>query len=131
MAKRSLCLPLMITPFFGIVDAGIDVILVGDSASNVIAGHETTLPITLDQMIYHLTLLFVQLEELWLWSIFLLELIKPILKRLKSAIKIMKESGGHAVKLEGGIQEKQSIERILQVWDSCHGSFGLNPTIHL
>ena len=97
--------------FAGIVDsAGIDVILVGDSASNVIAGHETTLPITLDQMIYHASSVVRAAKR----ALVVVDLPfgtyqADSKEALKSAIKIMKESGGHAVKLEGGIHEKQSI----------------------
>src|SRR6056300_170498 len=99
----------------GIVDqAGIDVILVGDSASNVMAGHETTLPITLDQMIYHASAVVRAVDR----ALVVVDL--PFgsyqgnsKEALSSAIRIMKESGGHAVKLEGGIEILTSIERIL------------------
>ena len=115
--------------FAGIVDtAGIDVILVGDSASNVIAGHETTLPITLDQMIYHASAVVRAAKR----ALVVVDLPfgtyqADSKEALKSAIKIMKESGGHAVKLEGGIQEKQSIERILQAGIPVMGHLGLTP----
>jgi 3-methyl-2-oxobutanoate hydroxymethyltransferase len=115
--------------FAGIVDsAGIDVILVGDSASNVIAGHETTLPITLDQMIYHASSVVRAAKR----ALVVVDLPfgtyqADSKEALKSAIKIMKESGGHAVKLEGGIQEKQSIERILQAGIPVMGHLGLTP----
>jgi 3-methyl-2-oxobutanoate hydroxymethyltransferase len=115
--------------FAGIVDAaGIDVILVGDSASNVIAGHETTLPITLDQMIYHASSVVRAAKR----ALVVVDLPfgtyqADSKEALKSAIKIMKESGGHAVKLEGGIHEKQSIERILQAGIPVMGHLGLTP----
>lgn len=115
--------------FAGLVDAaGIDVILVGDSASNVIAGHETTLPITLDQMIYHASSVVRAAKR----ALVVVDLPfgtyqADSKEALRSAIKIMKESGGHAVKLEGGIQEKQSIERILQAGIPVMGHLGLTP----
>ena len=115
--------------FAEIVDAaGIDVILVGDSASNVIAGHETTLPITLGQMIYHASSVVRAAKR----ALVVVDLPfgtyqADSKEALKSAIKIMKESGGHAVKLEGGIQEKQSIERILQAGIPVMGHLGLTP----
>src|SRR5579864_1629358 len=94
--------------------AGIDVILVGDSASNVMAGHETTLPITLDQMIYHASSVMRGVNR----ALVVVDL--PFgsyqgnsKEALNSAVRIMKEAGAHAVKLEGGKQVKESIERIL------------------
>jgi 3-methyl-2-oxobutanoate hydroxymethyltransferase len=98
-----------------IVDtAGVDVILVGDSASNVMAGHETTLPITLDQMIYHASGVVRAIER----ALVVVDLPfgsyqSDPKEALRSSIRIMKESGGHAVKLEGGSEIKQSIKRIL------------------
>jgi 3-methyl-2-oxobutanoate hydroxymethyltransferase len=98
-----------------IVDgAGIDVILVGDSASNVMAGHETTLPITLDQMIYHAASVVRAVER----ALVVVDLPfgsyqSDPKEALRSAIRIMKESGGHAVKLEGGKEIKDSVKRIL------------------
>jgi len=95
-----------------IVDgAGIDVILVGDSASNVMAGHETTLPITLDQMIYHAASVIRGIER----SLVVVDLPfgsyqSDPKEALRTAIRIMKESGGHAVKLEGGKEIKDSIK---------------------
>src|SRR6056300_958427 len=95
-----------------IVDAaGIDVILVGDSASNVMAGHETTLPITLDQMIYHASSVVRAINR----ALVVVDLPfgsyqSDSKNALDSAIRIMKESGAHAVKLEGGYQAKESIE---------------------
>lgn len=112
-----------------IVDAsGVDVILVGDSASNVMAGHETTLPITLDQMIYHA-------------SSVVRGIVRPLIvvdlpfgsyqsdpkEALRSSIRIMKESGGHAVKLEGGSEVKDSIKKILNAGIPVMGHLGLTP----
>ena len=93
--------------------AGIDIILVGDSASNVMAGHETTLPITLDQMIYHASSVVKASNR----ALVVVDLPfgtyqADSKEALKSAIKIMKESGAHAVKLEGGKIAKDSIERL-------------------
>jgi 3-methyl-2-oxobutanoate hydroxymethyltransferase len=108
--------------------AGIDVILVGDSASNVMAGHETTLPITLDQMIYHASSVVRAIDR----ALVVVDL--PFgsyqgnsKEALTSAIKIMKESGGHAVKLEGGREIKDSIERILSAGIPVMGHLGLTP----
>ena len=112
-----------------IVDkAGLDVILVGDSASNVIAGHETTLPITLDQMIYHASSVVKATKR----ALIVVDLPFGSYQSdsngaLKSAIRIMKESGAHAVKLEGGELQKQSIERILQAGIPVMGHLGLTP----
>lgn len=112
-----------------IVDsAGIDVILVGDSASNVMAGHETTLPITLDQMIYHAASVVRAIER----SLVVVDLPfgsyqSDPKKALRSAIRIMKESGGHAVKLEGGKEIKESIKRILNAGIPVMGHLGLTP----
>src|SRR6478672_4278048 len=95
-------------------EGGIDVILVGDSASNVMAGHETTLPITLDQMIYHAASVVRAVKR----ALVVVDL--PFgsyqgnsSEALRSAIRIMKESGGHGIKLEGGAEIKDSIIRIL------------------
>ena len=112
-----------------IVDkAGIDVILVGDSASNVMAGHETTLPITLDEMIYHASSVVRAVDR----SLVVVDM--PFgsyqgnsLEALSSAIKIMKESGGHSVKLEGGEEVIESIERILTAGIPVMGHLGLTP----
>lgn len=112
-----------------IVDgAGIDVILVGDSASNVMAGHETTLPITLDQMIYHAASVVRAIER----SLVVVDLPfgsyqSDPKEALRSAIRIMKESGGHAVKLEGGKEIKESIKRILNAGIPVMGHLGLTP----
>src|SRR6201993_870938 len=98
-----------------IVDAaGIDVILVGDSASNVMAGHETTLPITLDQMIYHASSVIRAVNR----ALVVVDL--PFgsyqgnsKEALNSSIRIMKESGAHGVKIEGGVEIAESVSRIL------------------
>ena len=113
----------------GIIDkAGIDVILVGDSASNVMAGHETTLPITLDQMIYHASSVIRGVDR----ALVVVDLPfgsyqADSKEALRSSIRIMKESGAHAVKLEGGSQIKGSIERILQAGIPVMGHLGLTP----
>ena len=115
--------------FAKIIDeAGIDIILVGDSASNVMAGHETTLPITLDQMIYHASSVVRAVNR----ALVIVDLPfgtyqADSKEALKSAIKIMKESGAHAVKLEGGYQAKESIERIIQAGIPVMGHLGLTP----
>lgn len=108
--------------------AGIDVILVGDSASNVMAGHETTLPITLDQMIYHAQSVVRGAERC------LVVVDLPFgsyqgnsKEALNSAIRIMKESGAHAVKMEGGEEIKESIQRILTAGIPVMGHLGLTP----
>ena len=112
-----------------IVDtAGIDVILVGDSASNVMAGHETTLPITLDQMIYHASSVVRAIER----ALVVVDLPfgsyqSDPKEALRSAIRIMKESGGHAVKLEGGKEIKDSIKKILNAGIPVMGHLGLTP----
>ena len=115
--------------FAGLVDAaGIDLILVGDSASNVMAGHETTLPITLDQMIYHASSVVRAANR----ALIVVDLPfgtyqSDSKEALRSAIRIMKESGAHAVKLEGGAQAKESIERIIQAGIPVMGHLGLTP----
>ncbi|ARN71215.1 MULTISPECIES: 3-methyl-2-oxobutanoate hydroxymethyltransferase [Nonlabens] len=112
-----------------IVDSGgVDVILVGDSASNVMAGHETTLPITLDQMIYHASSVVRAAER----SLVVVDLPfgsyqSDPKEALRSAIRIMKESGGHSVKLEGGREVKESIKRILHAGIPVMGHLGLTP----
>ncbi len=112
-----------------IVDtAGIDVILVGDSASNVMAGHETTLPITLDQMIYHASGVVRAIER----ALVVVDLPfgsyqSDPKEALRSSIRIMKESGGHAVKLEGGSEIKDSIKKILNAGIPVMGHLGLTP----
>jgi len=108
--------------------AGIDAILVGDSASNVMAGHETTLPITLDQMIYHAQGVVRAAKRC------LVVVDLPFgsyqgnsKEALNSAIRIMKESGAHAVKLEGGAEIRESIQRILTAGIPVMGHLGLTP----
>src|SRR5688572_13889153 len=108
--------------------AGIDVILVGDSASNVMAGHETTLPITLDQMIYHAASVVRAVKR----ALVVVDLPFGTYQgnsgeALRSAIRIMKEAGAHAVKLEGGREVKESIERILSAGIPVMGHLGLTP----
>lgn len=113
----------------GIVDgAGVDIILVGDSASNVMAGHETTLPITLDQMVYHASSVVRAVKR----ALVVVDLPfgtyqADSKEALRSAIRLMKESGAHAVKLEGGQQMKESIARILQAGIPVMGHLGLTP----
>ncbi|ALI99600.1 3-methyl-2-oxobutanoate hydroxymethyltransferase [Rufibacter tibetensis] len=108
--------------------AGTDVLLVGDSASNVMAGHETTLPITLDQMIYHASSVVRGVKRAFV----VVDL--PFgsyqgnsSEALRSAIRIMKESGAHGVKLEGGVEIKESITRILSAGVPVMGHLGLTP----
>ena len=108
--------------------AGIDVILVGDSASNVMAGFETTLPITLDHMIYHASSVVRAVDR----ALVVVDL--PFgsyqgnsKEALTSAIRIMKESGGHAIKMEGGREIKDSVERILSAGIPVMGHLGLTP----
>jgi len=109
-------------------DAGIDILLVGDSASNVMAGHETTLPITLDQMIYHASSVVRAVKR----SLVVVDL--PFgsyqgnsMKALESAIRIMKESGAHAIKMEGGKEIEESIKRVLSAGVPVMGHLGLTP----
>ena len=113
----------------GIVDkAGVDVILVGDSASNVMAGYETTLPITLDQMIYHASSVVRSVKRAFVVVDLPFGTYQADSKEaLRSALRIMKESGAHGVKLEGGVQVKESIERILQAGIPVMGHLGLTP----
>lgn len=112
-----------------IVDtAGVDVILVGDSASNVMAGHETTLPITLDQMIYHASSVVRAVDR----ALVVVDLPfgsyqSDPKEALRSSIRIMKESGGHAVKMEGGSEIKESIKKILAAGIPVMGHLGLTP----
>lgn len=109
-------------------EAGIDVILVGDSASNVMAGHETTLPITLDQMIYHAASVIRAINR----SLVVVDL--PFgnyqgdsREALRSAVRIMKEAEAHSVKLEGGKEVIESVERILSAGIPVMGHLGLTP----
>jgi 3-methyl-2-oxobutanoate hydroxymethyltransferase len=108
--------------------AGIDVILVGDSASNVMAGHETTLPITLDQMIYHAASVIRAVDR----ALVVVDL--PFgsyqgnsKEALTSSIRVMKESGAHAVKMEGGREIEESVKRILSAGIPVMGHLGLTP----
>lgn len=108
--------------------AGIDIILVGDSASNVMAGHETTLPITLDQMIYHAQSVVRGIERC------LVVVDMPFgsyqgnsKEALNSAIRIMKETGGHSVKMEGGEEVIESVKRIISTGVPVMGHLGLTP----
>ena len=112
-----------------IVDAAnVDVILVGDSASNVMAGHETTLPITLDQMIYHASAVVRAAKRaLVVVDIPFGNYQSDSKEALRSAIRIMKESGAHAVKVEGGVEIKDSVKRILQAGIPVMGHLGLTP----
>jgi 3-methyl-2-oxobutanoate hydroxymethyltransferase len=108
--------------------AGIDVVLVGDSASNVMAGHETTLPITLNEMIYHASSVIRAINR----ALVVVDLPFGTYQgnskeALNSAIRIMKESGAHAVKMEGGREIKDSIERILTAGIPVMGHLGLTP----
>ncbi|MEN8775708.1 MAG: 3-methyl-2-oxobutanoate hydroxymethyltransferase [Polaribacter sp.] len=108
--------------------AGIDVLLVGDSASNVMAGHETTLPITLDQMIYHASSVVRGIERcLVVVDLPFGSYQSDPKEALRSAIRIMKESGGHSIKLEGGKEIKDSIKRILNAGIPVMGHLGLTP----
>ncbi|MFT4544692.1 MAG: 3-methyl-2-oxobutanoate hydroxymethyltransferase, partial [Bacteroidia bacterium] len=108
--------------------AGIDILLVGDSASNVMAGHETTLPITLDEIIYHASGVVRAVDR----SLVVVDM--PFgsyqgnsREALASAIRIMKESGGHSVKMEGGREIRESVERILSAGIPVMGHLGLTP----
>lgn len=112
-----------------IVDSGgIDVILVGDSASNVMAGHETTLPITLDQMIYHTASVVRGVDRALIVADMPFGAYQGNSKEaLNSAIRIMKETGAHSVKLEGGEEILESIKRILTAGIPVMGHLGLTP----
>ncbi len=108
--------------------AGVDVLLVGDSASNVMAGHETTLPITLDQMIYHASSVVRAVSR----ALVIVDLPFGCYQgnsklALESTIRIMKETGAHGVKLEGGAEIKDSIKRILSAGVPVMGHLGLTP----
>lgn len=115
--------------FARIIDgAGIDVILVGDSASNVMAGHETTLPITLDQMIYHASSVIRGVER----CLVVVDLPFGSYQSnsdiaLASAIRIMKETGAHSIKLEGGEEAVDSIRKIVSAGIPVMGHLGLTP----
>ncbi len=108
--------------------AGMDIILVGDSASNVMAGHETTLPITLEQMIYHASSVVRAVSR----ALVIVDL--PFgsyqgnsSEALRSAIRIMKESGAHGIKMEGGSEIKESVSRVLSAGVPVMGHLGLTP----
>jgi len=115
--------------FAKIIDgAGIDVILVGDSASNVMAGHETTLPITLDQMIYHASSVIRGVDR----CLVVVDLPFGSYQSnsdiaLASAVRIMKETGGHSIKLEGGEEAVESIKKIVSAGIPVMGHLGLTP----
>ena len=109
-------------------EGGVDVILVGDSASNVMAGHETTLPITLDQMIYHAASVVRAVDRALIVADMPFGTYQGNSKEaLNSAIRIMKEAGAHSVKLEGGAEIIESIERILTAGIPVMGHLGLTP----
>src|SRR5579864_811636 len=108
--------------------SGIDVLLVGDSASNVMAGHETTLPITVDQMIYHAQSVVRAINRC------LVVIDLPFgsyqgnsKEALNSSIRIMKEAGAHAIKLEGGEEVVESVKRIISAGVPVMGHLGLTP----
>ena len=108
--------------------SGIDVILVGDSASNVMAGHETTVPITLDQMIYHAQSVVRAVQR----ALVVVDMPFGTYQSdsnnaLKSAIRIMKETGGHAVKLEGGREVLPAVRKIIDAGIPVMGHLGLTP----
>ncbi|MBS1729810.1 MAG: 3-methyl-2-oxobutanoate hydroxymethyltransferase [Bacteroidetes bacterium] len=115
--------------FAGIFDdAGIDILLVGDSASNVMAGHETTLPITLDQMIYHASSVIRGVKR----CLVVVDLPFGSYQSnsqiaLASSIRIMKETGAHAVKLEGGVEVIESVRKIVSAGIPVMGHLGLTP----
>ncbi len=109
-------------------EAGVDVLLVGDSASNVMAGHETTLPVTLDQMIYHAQCVVRGVQR----ALVVVDLPFGTYQgssreALRSAIRVMKETGAHAVKLEGGASVQESVERIIDAGIPVMGHLGLTP----
>lgn len=109
-------------------EAGVDVLLVGDSASNVMAGHETTLPITLDQMIYHASSVIRGAKR----SLVVVDLPFGSYQSnsdiaLASAIRIMKETGAHSIKLEGGEEVLESVQRIISAGIPVMGHLGLTP----
>lgn len=109
-------------------EAGMDMILVGDSASNVMAGHETTLPITLDQMIYHAQSVVRAVHKAFIVVDLPFGSYQGDSQRaLKSSIRIMKETGAHGVKLEGGVEIEESVRRILSAGIPVLGHLGLTP----
>ncbi len=108
--------------------SGVDAILVGDSASNVMAGNETTLPITLDHMIWHATSVVKAVKRaLVIVDVPFGSYQGSSSEALRSCIRIMKESGAHAVKMEGGVEIKESIERVLSAGIPVMGHLGLTP----
>jgi 3-methyl-2-oxobutanoate hydroxymethyltransferase len=108
--------------------AGIDILLVGDSASNVMAGHETTLPITLDQMIYHASSVLRGVNRAFVVVDLPFGSYQSNSKEaLASAIRIMKETGAHGVKVEGGEEILESVKRILAAGVPVMGHLGLTP----
>lgn len=113
----------------GLIDAaGVDIILVGDSASNVMAGHETTLPITLDQMIYHASSVIRAVKRAFVVvDIPFGSYQGNSSEALRSVIRIMKESGAHGVKMEGGAEIKESVMRVLSAGVPVMGHLGLTP----
>jgi 3-methyl-2-oxobutanoate hydroxymethyltransferase len=127
--EKIVCLTAYDFSMASLVDAaGIELILVGDSASNVMAGHETTLPITLDQMIYHAQGVVRAVKR----ALVVVDLPFGSYQgnseeALRSAIKIMKESGAHAVKMEGGKEIQDSIARVLSAGIPVMGHLGLTP----
>lgn len=127
--EKIVCLTAYDYSMSKIVDeAGIEVILVGDSASNVMAGHETTLPITLDQIIYHAqSVVRAAKRALVVVDLPFGSYQGNSEEALRSAIRIMKETGGHAVKMEGGEEIQESIIRILSAGIPVMGHLGLTP----
>ncbi|SEW50257.1 3-methyl-2-oxobutanoate hydroxymethyltransferase [Chitinophaga arvensicola] len=109
-------------------DAGIDILLVGDSASNVMAGHETTLPITLDQMIYHAASVVRAIKRCFVVVDLPFGSYQGNSKEaLSSAIRIMKETGAHGIKIEGGEEIIESVKRIISAGVPVMGHLGLTP----
>ena len=111
--------------------AGVDIILVGDSASNVMAGHETTLPITLNEMIYHASSVIRAIEHCLVVVDLPFGSYQGNSSESRSAIRIMKESGGHSVKMEGGAEIKESITRVLSAGVPVMGHLGLIPSLSI
>lgn len=109
-------------------EAGVDIILVGDSASNVMAGHQTTLPITLDQMIYHASSVIRAVNRAFVVVDIPFGAYQGnSSEALRSTIRIMKESGAHSVKMEGGAEIKESVSRVLSAGVPVMGHLGLTP----
>jgi 3-methyl-2-oxobutanoate hydroxymethyltransferase len=113
-------------------DAGIDILLVGDSASNVMAGHETTLPITLDQMIYHAQSVVRAVKRCFVVVDLPFGSYQGNSREaLNASIRIMKETGGHGVKLEGGQRSRRIYHTYIDCRNSGDGPFRFNTTIYL